>query len=393
MKLLFIQGGSRLKLSDKGLWYTDPNFTEEVWNRYLNICDELVVVLRRESKIYSDEEAKERFNLMPQSPKIRLVALDDITRPKSNMVNPLVRKRIKNTIFKEVATVDKCIIRFASIYTEYCYQACLKYHKPYLFEVTGFALESLSHHSLIGKLSAKHFELLAKRLAKGAECAIYVTDEALQKRYPCKKMLGCSDVVLEPTDQTVLEKRLNKIAQRKNSQKIIIGTAAFLDVKWKGQENVLRAIAYLKTRGIENIEYQMIGLGSGKRLLNLSKKLGIEDKIRILGAKPHNEVFDWLDSIDIYVQPSYQEGLCRIIVEAMSRACPVICSDTGGNYELIDRNFIFPCGEYNKLAELIEMMPCHMAAQANINFEKSKKFDKTELDCKRNSFLKQFADK
>lgn len=61
----------------------------------------------------------------------------------------------------------------------------------------------------------------------------------------------------------------------------------------------------------------------------------LEDCVSILGAKPHSEVFSWLDSIDIYVQPSFMEGLCRSIVEAMSRACPVICTNVGGNYELV----------------------------------------------------------
>lgn len=67
----------------------------------------------------------------------------------------------------------------------------------------------------------------------------------------------------------------------------------------------------------------------------------LEDCVSILGAKPHSEVFSWLDSIDIYVQPSFMEGLCRSIVEAMSRACPVICTNVGGNYELVSSDCLF----------------------------------------------------
>jgi hypothetical protein len=48
MKLLFIDGGSRLKLSKDGRWFTDGTFTEEVWNRYISICQELTIILRKE---------------------------------------------------------------------------------------------------------------------------------------------------------------------------------------------------------------------------------------------------------------------------------------------------------------------------------------------------------
>lgn len=51
MKLLFIQGGSRLKQSEDGRWFTDSNFTKEVWQRYMDLCDEFVIILRQE-KIY-----------------------------------------------------------------------------------------------------------------------------------------------------------------------------------------------------------------------------------------------------------------------------------------------------------------------------------------------------
>lgn len=391
MNILFIQGGSRLKGTHDGRWYTDANFTPEVWLRYMRLCDHLTILIRREEKIYDVEEAEKRFNAIPSDGKVEVIALKDITVPKTNIINPLVRKSIKDVIYGAVRKADKCIIRSASFYTGICMEACLKYGKPYLFEVTGFAFEGMSHHSLLGKLSAQHFENLTKRLAANADSAIYVTEEALQKRYPCKKMLGCSDVVLLPVDEKVLETRLKKISEKTPGDIIRIGTAAFLDVKWKGQHNVIRAIAELKKKGITNIQYEMIGIGRGLHLIKLIEELDISDQVKILGARPHNEVFNWLDGIDVYVQPSYQEGLCRIIVEAMSRACPVICSNTGGNYELIDREFIFKCGDYNELANLLQKMSNNMEEQARRNFERSKHYQKVKLDTKRNDFLREFV--
>ena len=50
------------------------------------------------------------------------------------------------------------------------------------------------------------------------------------------------------------------------------------------------------------------------------------------------------------------EGLCRSIVEAMSRACPVICTNVGGNYELVSSDCLFEKADYVKLADILEKM-------------------------------------
>lgn len=390
MKLLFIDGGSRLKLSKDGRWFTDGTFTEEVWNRYISICQELTIILRKEPTIYENDDAKRRFSPIPISNKVKVVALEDILKPICNLLDINKRKQIEKTIFEEIKLTDKCIIRSASFYTLLAYKACIKYNKPYLLEVTGFAKEGLSHHSILGQLSANYFENVHKEMASKASCAIYVTEEALQKRYPCKngKMLGCSDVDIEECDEQLLQKRTSKILC--NSDKIVLGTIAFLDVKWKGQANVIKAIAHLKKQGITNVFYEMVGLGTGDALVKLAKKLNVADKVKILGAKNHEDIFRWLDSIDIYVQPSYQEGLCRAIVEAMSRAAPVICSDVGGNFELIDKKYLFKAGDDKRIAELIEIMLKENIEQSTKNFQRARKYEKRALESKRLNFLQDF---
>lgn len=390
MKLLFTQGGSRLKLSDKGLWYTDPNFTPEVWKRYLSVCDHLTIILRKENIIYDDGFAKSKFNLVPS--QIEVIALDDLLVPKYNIFNYNKWAEIKKIYSEQVSKADKIIIRAESIYSKICFDECIKQQKKYLYEVVGFAYESLSYHSLLGKLSANYFESLAKKIAYNAAASIYVTEEALQKRYPSKVMMGCSDVELDNANDDVLINRINKVRSSNVGKKIIIGTAAFLDVKWKGQSLVIEALKELQDRGYNNVYYELVGVGKGDEIKKLANKLGVSDKVVILGAKPHKEIFSWLDHIDLYVQPSYQEGLCRIIVEAMSRACPVVCSNTGGNNELISKDYLTECGNVSDIVLKIENIFQDMEKQARDNFEKSKKFDKQILNKKRFDFLKSFVD-
>lgn len=389
MKILFIQGGSRLKLSNDGKWYTDGNFTEEVWDRYRRLADSLTIVLRREPQVYDKEIAEKKFNAVPCGDNVNVIALPDVTNPKLNMINPIFKHKVKKTIRQAVLAADKIIIRSMSFYTLIAYKACIECGKPYLMEVTGFCKEGLSYHSTIGKLIANSWEKKMKRMVYNANCAIYVTEDALQKRYPCKgEMLGCSDVQLPEFDDNILVKRLEKI---KNGNKTIkIGTAAFLDVKWKGQELVIRALASLKEKGYTNFVYEMIGLGAGDRLKELSIQLGVADHVKILGAKNHSEVAQWLDGLDVYVQSSYQEGLCRSIVEAMSRALPVVCSNTGGNYELVENKYLFPCGDSEQLVNRLLLISNELENAATRNYLHSKHYSKDALETKRNDFFCKF---
>lgn len=248
MNILFIQGGSRLKQDTEGNWYTDPNFNDDVWKRYVNLGDTLTILLRRESKTYTVEYAKQKFNRVLNDIRIRVVPLKDFTETKMSFFNPFVYSEIRKTINKEVQKADKCFIRSGSYYTRVAYDACKQYNKPYLFEATGFAYESFSKHSIIGKLVAKKVERDYRLMAHDAVQTTYVTNIALQKRYPCAsgKMIGVSNVQLLEIDEKCL---LKKIEQFKDTGKsLVLGTAAFLDVRWKGQELVIRALGELKKR-------------------------------------------------------------------------------------------------------------------------------------------------
>ena len=388
MKLLFIQGGSRWKFDDKGNAYTDENFNENIWNRYRAYCDELTVILKKEETIYKEEVARCRYNRF-DTKKSKLIALPDIYRPVYQFLNIKYRRIINENIEKAVKEADAIIIRsIGTYYTNTALKYVRQYKKPYLVEETGFSFEALWYHSLPGKFAAIPNEITTKALMKDVPWAIYVTNEALQKRYPCKgNSLGCSDVEII-IDEYALEKRLKKDSH----ERIILGTAAFLDVGWKGQIYVIRALAKLKKKGLSNFEYQLIGAGTGKMLQAEAQKLGIADQVRIIGALPHEKVFDWLDNIDVYVQTSFMEGLCRSIIEAMSRGCPVLCTDVGGNYELVEKKCLMDKGNVMSIAQKIEMMIDEefRREQSKRNFEASKQYEMSYLNDKRNSFYKEF---
>ena len=395
-KLLFIQGGSRVRVSKNNHYYVDGNFNNVIWKRYKSYSSDFTAILRRCADEYEEDKIRNKYNAINTN-IVNLKLVDDIYSPKINFFKLNKKLKIKKIIKQEVLKADKVIIRsIGNFYTNTALKYCKKFKKDYLIEVTGFAFEGLWYHSSIGKILAIPRELKLKFSLKKAPYAVYVTKEALQKRYPCKGYtLGCSDVVIDNMDENILKKKNNFYENLNETYKFKLGTAAFLDVNWKGQIYVVKALAKLKQKGITNLEYQMIGSGTGNKIKNIAKKFGVNDQIKILGTLPHEQVFNWLDTIDIYIQPSFQEGLCRAIVEAMSRACPIICSNTGGNYELANKEFLFKKGNTREIVSKVLKMQSKsiIMNESKRSFEEAKKFKKEDLDKKRDEFYRKFINK
>ena len=391
MKILFIQGGTRCKKDKNNNWYTDTNFSQEVWQRYKSYGDELTVILRGEEKEYDPEYAEEHFNKFPSN--INLITLEDVYRPKSNFFNFKLKRKIKNIIETEIRNSDFVIIRsIVNFYTLTATKICKKLKKRYMIEVTGAAFDGFwNYGNIYGKIIAIPMELNKKRYLKSAPYALYVTEKVLQNRYPCNgETLGCSDVEIAEITEEVQTKRKQNIENIKKKDKIILGTLASIDLKIKGQKNVIKALGKLKKQGITNFEYQLTGGGNKEFLYNVAKKNNVENQIVFLGVKPHEEVFDWLDEIDVYIQPSYGEGLCRALVEAMSRGCPVISSNAGGNIELVSNENIYKKRNVNQLVKILKTInKDFIEKESERSFEKAKKYEKELLNKKRDEFYRK----
>ena len=86
------------------------------------------------------------------------------------------------------------------------------------------------------------------------------------------------------------------------------------------------------------------------------KSIGLEDKVKLFDpVKPGKEVDKWLSNIDIYCQFSRREGISRALIEAMNLGLPVVASNAGGTYELVDARSIFEIND-TKAATVTEKL-------------------------------------
>ena len=77
--------------------------------------------------------------------------------------------------------------------------------------------------------------------------------------------------------------------------------------------------------------FTIIGGGPEEpRLRRLVDRLQLQDKVQMLGAKPHSELISEMASSDVFLFPSLRDGGGTVVVEAMSVGKPVVCLDTGG---------------------------------------------------------------
>lgn len=380
MKVAFIHTSKIIK-GDKNIYYSN-GLKYNVWKRYLKVFDEVIVCTR--------EKKATDINIE----KCTLSSGDNIVfqlcSEYNNVFDLIFRNRkIINHIKKVIDGVDACIIRVPSVLGYLAVLECKRCSKPYLIEVVGCPWDAYWNYSISGKVLAPIMTLIMKKCVKYATHSIYVTDKFLQQRYPTTgKSISCSDVELTTMDKSILEKRLQC---KKNNKCIKIATTAAVDVRYKGQEYVIEAIAELKKKGYECI-YYLAGAGSQDYLKTIAKKYNIEDLVIFLGGIPHDKVFELLDNIDIYIQPSKQEGLPRAVIEAMSRGCPIIGSRTGGIPELCNSKYVFENGKSKQIVEMVIDIQEHMESESIRSFNMAKNYQKEILEQRRTEFLQEFKE-
>lgn len=100
----------------------------------------------------------------------------------------------------------------------------------------------------------------------------------------------------------------------------------------KNHRIMIEALAKIK----KDICYVICGEGKSKKNLEkLIKKYQLENKVQLLGYR--RDIPELLKAADLFVLPSFREGLSLSLQEAMACGVPVIASDIRGNRELIDR--------------------------------------------------------
>lgn len=358
-------------------YYTNNSFIKTL-ERYYNVFHEIVLCTRIRACKKSD---------LPISFVEATDYISD-TVDLSGLMQAALGKKDRE-MKQKIRTCKLVIARVPSVVANRAANISRKLKIPYMVEVVGCIWDSYWNYSLSSKPLAGPSYLSMRHVVKNADYAMYVTENFLQRRYPCScESIHASNVKIDCGEKGVIENRLKRI-ENKKSQTYTLFTAAAIDVAYKGQEYVIRAMKILRGKGI-HVQYRLAGNGDKARLTKIAEENGVLDQIVFLGGLPHEDVITEMDHADIYIQPSLQEGLPRSVIEAMSRGCPCLGAKTAGIPELIDPECVFKRANPEDTARAIEqIIQSDMTKYAKKNYQKSLEFDFKVLEERRNRYYQK----
>ena len=130
-----------------------------------------------------------------------------------------------------ISEADLVIARLHSIIGMRVLDYAHKHGKKCFAELMGDAWDGLWNHGIVGKLIAPYVFLMTKKVTWNADYALYVTNEFLQKRYPCKHpSVAASNVQLTEISEDILAKRFERI-NNSDMKNLCLMTTAAVDVQ------------------------------------------------------------------------------------------------------------------------------------------------------------------
>jgi glycosyltransferase involved in cell wall biosynthesis len=133
-----------------------------------------------------------------------------------------------------------------------------------------------------------------------------------------------------------------------------IGTLTRLDEPKKGVGVLLDAVSMLESRGL-SVALRIAGTGHSRHALETrSAELGL-CRCEFLGYVEHAANF--YQELDLFVLPSFSEGLPLVNLEAMASGLAVVTTDVGGASEAVVHGvtgLVVPPGDAMQLASAIE---------------------------------------
>ena len=135
---------------------------------------------------------------------------------------------------------------------------------------------------------------------------------------------------------------------------LVVGSIGWL-LPIKAPEVLLEAMGSV-WESQPDIKLLFVGKGDLEDSLKATvQHMNVADRVRFLGWR--DDIPDLMHSFDIFVLPSRNEGMGRVIVEAMAAGLPVVASRTGGLPDLVTdghNGFLVPPGNAVTLGQAIQ---------------------------------------
>lgn len=128
-------------------------------------------------------------------------------------------------------------------------------------------------------------------------------------------------------------------------------------IERKGQHHLLQAADLLNRRGYTR-QFRIVLVGTGdneQQLRDQCARLTLQNTVTFTGFMTREDMPRLYTEADVFVLPSYNEGMSIALLEALASGLPVVVTETGGTAELVkDNGFIVPWADPVTLADVLE---------------------------------------
>jgi glycosyltransferase involved in cell wall biosynthesis len=373
------------------------------WTRYLSVFERVKVV----GRVTGVAEAPDGFR-RADGPGVKFVDVTNYLGPWQYLAKAWsVRQAIKASVGRRDAVIMRVSSHIAGCLEPWLRRA----GHPYGLEVVNDPFDVFAPAAVRYRLRPLFrwwFTRQLRRQCSHAAGVAYVTEAALQARYPCAAFsMGMSDV--EITADTILARpdvfttHYSSVELAKEDavethrppperrRRFRLVTVASLAQMYKATDVLLQSMARCLSEGMD-LHLTVVGDGKHKvELERLASQLGIEERVRFLGQVPTGAaVRRQLDQADLFVLPSRCEGLPRAMVEAMARSLPCIGTAVGGIPELLAPEDLVPPNDAGALAAKVREVlssPARMASMSARNLAKAQEYREDILAERRRAFF------
>ena len=217
---------------------------------------------------------------------------------------------------------------------------------------------------------------IEKWLARYTDVLITINKEDYErakKKFKVRKIeyVPGVGIDIERINVITIDKDLKRQELKLTSDAFVIISVGELN-KNKNHEVVIKALDEIKN---PNIYYIICGQGYLENyLINLIKKFKLDNQVLLLGYR--KDITELYKIADLFVFPSYREGLSVSLMEAMASGLAIICSNIRGNSDLTEEGkggYLVKPKDVEEFARYITKMVSDIQLRENLgNFNRRK---------------------